>query len=108
MLSILGRPGRLCDGWSRREFLQIGSLDLFGLGLPQFLKRQALSRNLAAGEPGRDRPGTHGFGRARSVILLYLQGAPSHIDLWDPKPDAPSSIRGEFAPIATNAAGVFL
>ena len=54
---------------------------------------------------GRD---LQGHGRARSVILLYLQGAPSHIDLWDPKPDAPSSIRGEFQPIATSAPGLFL
>ncbi len=42
------------------------------------------------------------------MILLYLQGAPSHIDLWDPKPDAPSSIRGEFRAIATSAPGIFL
>src|SRR5262249_59740986 len=52
--------------------------------------------------------GGHGFGRGRSVILLYLQGAPSHIALWDPKPDAPPSIRGEFRPIATSVPGVFL
>src|SRR5438552_10507568 len=108
MLSILGRTGRLCDGWSRRELLQIGTLGLFGLGLPQFLRRQALAQDAVAGQPGRDPRGTRGFGRARSLILLYLQGAPSHIDLWDPKPDAPSSIRGEFRPIATNAPGVFL
>ena len=108
MLSILDRPGRLCDGPSRRELLQIGTLGLFGLSLPQLLKRQALARNAAAGERGRDPRGARGFGRARSVILLYLQGAPSHIDLWDPKPDAPLSIRGEFRPIATSVPGVFL
>lgn len=102
MLSILGRPGRLCDGRSRRELLQIGTLGLFGLGLPQFLKGQAAARDEAAGVRGA------GFGRARSVILLYLQGAPSHIDLWDPKPDAPSSIRGEFRAIATSAPGISL
>jgi hypothetical protein len=85
MLSILGRPGRLCDGWSRRELLQIGTLGLFGFGLPQLLKCRALAQDGAAGVPDRDSRRAHGFGRARSVIVLYLQGAPSHIDLWDPK-----------------------
>jgi len=84
--------------------LQIGTLGLFGIGLPELLKREATARDqpisAAHGEPG--------LGRARSVILLYLQGAPSHIDLWDPKPDAPSSIRGEFRAIATSAPGIFL
>ena len=47
-----------------------------------------------------------GFGKAESVIFVYLQGAPSHIDLWDPKPKAPAEIRGEFAPIATAAGDV--
>ena len=108
VLSILTRPGRLCDGLSRRELIQIGTLGLFGLGLPQLLKGQALARDQAASEPGGDPRGGHGFGRARSVILLYLQGSPSHIDLWDPKPDAPSSIRGEFRPIATSVPGIFL
>jgi hypothetical protein len=84
----------------RRELLQVGALGLFGLGLPQALARQAGARDPA-------RPPT-GFGRARSVVVLYLQGAPSHIDLWDPKPDAPSTIRGEFRPIATAAPGLYL
>jgi hypothetical protein len=53
-------------------------------------------------------PRRNGFGRARSVILLYLQGSPSHIDLWDPKPDAPAEIRGEFKPIATRVPGMML
>src|SRR5262245_51440842 len=108
MLSILGRPGCLRDGCSRRELLQVGTLSLFGLGLPQFLKGEALARDGAAGQPSPGSRGVRGFGRADSVILLYLQGAPSHIDLWDPKPDAPSSIRGEFRPIATTGPGIFL
>jgi len=49
-----------------------------------------------------------GFGRAQSVIFIFLQGAPSHIDLWDPKPNAPEEIRGEFQPIATTAPGVYV
>ncbi|HKI38188.1 MAG TPA: DUF1501 domain-containing protein [Gemmataceae bacterium] len=98
MLSILGPQGRLCDGPSRRELLTVGSLSLIGLGLPEFLSRQAR----AAGKAD------DGFGRAQSVILLYLQGSPSHIDLWDPKPDAPVEIRGEFKPIATRVPGLLL
>jgi hypothetical protein len=108
VLSILGRRGRLCDGLSRRDLLQIGTLGLFGISLPRVLKQQALAQDAAIPVPGRERQSARGFGRARSVVLLYLQGAPSHIDLWDPKPDAPSSIRGEFRPIATSASGMFL
>jgi len=100
MLSILGPRGRLCDGPSRRELLTVGSLSLVGLGLPELLQRQAQGR--AASKPA------DGFGRARSVIFLYLQGSPSHIDLWDPKPAAPVEIRGEFKPIATRVPGLQL
>lgn len=45
-------------------------------------------------------------GKAKSVILIFNDGAPSHIDLWDPKPDAPSEVRGDFLPIRTNVAGI--
>ena len=99
MLSLLGRPGRLCDQLSRRELLTLGGLPLLGLALPELLGRRAR----ASIPRTRDR---RGFGRAKSVILVYLQGSPSHIDLWDPKPDAPAEIRGEFKPIATSAPGV--
>jgi hypothetical protein len=100
MLSILGQRGRLCDTLSRRELLGVGGLGLIGLNLPTFLAKQA-----AAGETA---PRPAGFGRARSVILLYLQGSPSHIDLWDPKPQAPAEIRGEFKTLATNVPGIML
>jgi Protein of unknown function (DUF1501) len=92
MLAIFGSP-------SRRELLTVGGLGLLGLGLGDFLRLRAT----AAPQPRRD-----GFGRAEAVILLYLQGAPSHIDLWDPKPDAPAEIRGEFKPIPTRTPGMFL
>jgi hypothetical protein len=72
------------------------------------LKTRAAAQDALTDSPGRRLRDARGFGRARSVILLYLQGAPSHIDLWDPKPDAPSSIRGEFRPIATGVPGIFL
>ena len=106
MISILGRPGRLCDSVSRRELLTVGGLSLLGLSLPQFLQTQAV----ASAKGRASAPGTasrsSGFGRAESVILVYLQGSPSHIDLWDPKPAAPAEIRGEFQPIATRAPGM--
>lgn len=99
MLSILDHRGQLCDSPSRREWLTVGSLSLIGLTLPQFLR----SRTLAA-----ETKSARGFGAADSVVLVYLQGSPSHIDLWDPKPDAPADIRGEFQPIATRTNGLFL
>jgi hypothetical protein len=100
MLSILGKPGRLCDGVCRRELLTVGGLGLLGVTLPDFLHSRAQSR---------ETPGSGGgFGRADAVILLYLQGSPSHLDLWDLKPDAPVEIRGEFKPIAGRVPGIHL
>jgi hypothetical protein len=95
MLVIDGQPGRLCDTPSRRELLTVGGLALFGLGMPRLFAAPAQDTLQKAG-------------KARGVILLYLQGSPSHIDLWDPKPDAPAEIRGEFKPIATTAPGMQL
>lgn len=100
MLTLLGSPGRLCDSWSRREILSVGSLSLLGLSLPDFLRRRVVAKNVASRGAG--------FGAAESVIFVYLQGAPSHIDLWDPKPLAPPEIRGEFTPIPTRVPGMFL
>jgi hypothetical protein len=105
MLTINGPAGRLCDSWSRRELLTVGSLSLLGVGLPDVLRREAIAD--AAGSGGGAKR-SDGFGRARSVILVYLQGSPSHIDLWDPKPEAPAEIRGEFRPIVTRAPGLLL
>jgi len=105
MLTIRGPVGRLCDTFSRRELLTVGSLSLLGLSLPDVLRRQAMAetdQKTAAVRPNS------GFGRAKSVILVYLQGSPSHIDLWDPKPDAPAEIRGEFRPIHTRAPGMMV
>ncbi len=105
MLSILGAPGRLCDSLSRRELLSVGSLSLLGLSLPDVMRREARAEAARLAGAGQ-RP--DGFGRAKSVILVYLQGSPSHIDLWDPKPEAPAEIRGEFRPISTRAPGMML
>lgn len=100
MISISGSQGRLCDTVTRRDLLAVGGLSLVGLSLSDFLRGRAL----AAAKSGT----TRGFGKAEAVVLVYLQGSPSHIDLWDPKPDAPAEIRGEFRPIATRTPGLFL
>src|SRR4051812_21994533 len=105
MLSIPGRSARLCDGPSRREFLRVGGAGLLGLTLPGVMQLQASGApDAPAGSAMRGLPG---FGRAKNVILLFLQGGPSHIDLWDPKPDAPENIRGLFKPIETRTPGLF-
>src|SRR6187455_1521059 len=102
MFTIRGPSGRLCDSPTRRELLTVGGLSLLGLSLPEALR---LRSQAAAAEATS---GGNGFGKAQSVILVYLQGSPSHIDLWDPKPNAPAEIRGEFRPIATRAPGMML
>ena len=83
-----------CSGISRRSFLQIGGLATFGLTLPQFL--QARENEAQGKKPDK----------AVSCILLWMQGGPSHIDTFDPKPDAPAEIRGEFATVPTTLPGV--
>src|SRR4051794_1192537 len=97
MLTVEGRPGQTCSGPTRRELLQVGSLGLLGLSLPDVL---ALQQAQAAAPVGG------GFGKAKSVIFLFLQGGPSHIDIWDPKPDAPDTIRGAFQAIDPKVPGV--
>jgi hypothetical protein len=103
MLSIPGQSGSTCDGFSRREFLRVGGAGIFGLSLGDILRLQAAEAT-AAVEGGNK----NGWGQAKSVIMLFLQGGPSHIDIWDPKPDAPSNIRGEFKPIKSNVSGIWL
>ncbi|HLH78797.1 MAG TPA: DUF1501 domain-containing protein [Chthonomonas sp.] len=102
MLSIPGNHSQDCDGITRRELLRIGGSSILGLYLPEFLALEAKASSIA--KP-TDKPG---FGKAKSVILIFLQGGPSHIDIWDPKPDAPDNIRGEFKPIRTNVPGIWL
>src|SRR5213596_3847217 len=102
MLTIPGRKGNLCEGPTRRELLRAGSVGLFGLNLANFLAMQKTARAASKLE------GARGFGAAKSVIVIFLQGGPSHIDIWDPKPDAPSNIRGEFKPIRTNVPGIWV
>ncbi|MEW6158288.1 MAG: DUF1501 domain-containing protein [Verrucomicrobiota bacterium] len=103
MLSIPGTPGRTCEGVSRREFMRIGGAGLLGVTLGDILRLQAL-----ASTPPGDNKMRAGWGQAKNVILLFLQGGPSHIDIWDPKPDAPMNIRGEFKAIKSNVPGIWL
>jgi hypothetical protein len=84
--------------------MRVGGAAMLGLSLPGFL---ALEEHAAA-NPNPQAKAKGGFGGANAVILLYLQGGPSHIDIWDPKPDAPANVRGEFKPIRTNVPGVWL
>lgn len=91
MIDVLGPPSRLCDGVQRRQFLKIGSLGYLGLTLPKLMRAEAAA-------PSARRP--------TSCILIWLQGGPSQIDTFDPKPDAPSEIRGPFRPIETNVKGI--
>src|SRR5205823_2192594 len=83
-------------GVSRRQLLQVGYSGLLGLGLPSLLAARDRSETAAQPKP---KP-------ARSVILIFLTGAPSHIDTFDLKPDAPAEVRGSFKPLATRAVGV--
>ncbi len=93
MIRMLGGPKRLCDGLTRRDLLAVGSLGLMGLG----------AGRAPAAAPTSGLPG---FGRAKACILLYLYGSPSQLETFDPKPDAPSGIRGEFGSIASSVPGV--
>lgn len=101
MFVIPGFAGKdTCDGVSRRDFMCVGGSTLLGLNLAGLL---GLSSSAKANPATSGGPG---FGKARSVILLYLQGGPSHTDLWDPKPDTPEKNRSIFKPISTRTNGL--
>jgi hypothetical protein len=98
MLRILGSAKKLCSGPSRREMLRAGGLGLLGLSLP------GLSR-LAPAHAAHPAHQPRGFGKAKNCILLYLYGAPSQLETFDPKPDAPVEIRGELKSIRSRLPG---
>jgi hypothetical protein len=79
---------------TRRGVLQAGAIGTFGLSLPRLLRADTLPTAAAR--------------RADACILIFLNGGPSHLDMWDMKPDAPAEIRGEFRPVATSLPGVRL
>ncbi len=93
MFDFLAEQGAsICGGshLKRREFLQLGALSAVGLSLPQLLAAE----ERVARKPGHEK---------RSAIMIFNLGAPSHVDLWDMKPDAPREIRGPFKPIKTKS-----
>jgi uncharacterized protein (DUF1501 family) len=92
MLDITTGVTSDCSGVSRRTFLRLGGLTAFGLSLPQYLQARSHHPEQKA--------------KAKRCILLWMQGGPSHIDTFDPKPDAPVEIRGEFGTVATTLPGV--
>src|SRR5438552_5628693 len=91
-----GRSARYCDGMTRRSFLQLGVAGMASLSLADVLRARAFSA--AAHAPGSD----------TSVILIWLDGGPSHMDLYDLKPQAPAEYRGFWKPIDTNVPGMGL
>ena len=92
MLTISGpKQTGFCDGMTRRDWLRVGALGVGALALPNLLRFEATQ----ASEPRRT------SARAQSVIMLFLSGGPSHLDMWDLKPEAPEEIRGTFKPAAT-------
>src|SRR6516225_997523 len=95
MVTIPGPHSRYCDRISRRTWLKIGGLALGGVALPEILRAQA-------NQPA------YGARLAKGVIMVLLPGGPTHLDTFDPKPNAPVEIRGEFRTIATNVPGINL
>lgn len=106
MLCIPGQSGKdLCDrhlGMSRRQLLQVGGSAFLGLNLAGLLQNgtRAWASSSAGGGPG--------FGRAKSILMIYLQGGPSHLDLWDPKDDVPDNVRSVFKRIPSKVPGMDL
>ncbi len=90
-------------GINRRELLQVGYSGLLGIGLSSLVAQRAQANPPS---PPTPLPGGGGRNRPKSVIIVFLTGAPSHLDMFDMKPDAPAEIRGEFRPTATRTLGL--
>lgn len=89
-----GNSRKYCDGLSRRSFVQLGVAGMASVGLADVLRAKEASA-------------AHGVSRKdTSVILLWLDGGPSHMDLYDMKPEAPAEYRGIWSPIPTNVPGI--
>ena len=91
MLSILDSSVNLCDGFSRREILRATGAGL--LGIPTLGSQVMATNALPTSQP-------------KSCIVLFLMGGPPQHSMWDPKPDAPQAVRGEFGPISTAVPGI--
>ncbi len=103
MFVIPGQAGKdLCDrhlGVTRRDLLRVGGSAMLGMTLGNLLQ-------LKAGASESPQGSGPGWNRAKSIILLYLQGGPSHLDLWDPKDDVPDNVRSVFKRIPTKVSGL--
>ena len=104
MITIPGQPGQdLCDeqggGITRRDLLRIGGSGLLGLSLGSIFQLQEVCAEAGAS-------GAPGWGKAKSIIMVYLQGGPSHLDLWDPKVDVPDNVRSTLSNISTKLPGI--
>lgn len=103
MIRVPGELGKdLCDsqlGLSRRDLLRLGGSSILGLSLGGMFQMQAEAKKAKNG-------GGPGWGKAKNIILCYLQGGPSHLDLWDPKENVPDNVRSAFKPIKTKIPGV--
>jgi hypothetical protein len=110
MLIIPGQPGKdLCDrnlGVTRRDLLRVGGSGLLGLSLGSMLRLQAASARAAEADTAGPKIGRPGWGKAKSIIMVYLQGGPSHLDLWDPKDNVPDNVRSVFKAIDTKTPGI--
>ncbi|MCH2210254.1 MAG: DUF1501 domain-containing protein [Fuerstiella sp.] len=94
MITLLGNPKRTCGGVTRRDVLTAGGLSLLGMTLPDLIRAEQSAPSLPQN------------GKAKSVILIYLFGGPPLHDTFDPKPDAPVEVRGEFGSTPTSVPGV--
>jgi hypothetical protein len=101
MLSLHAQGVRLCDGLTRREILRAGSLGMVGLSLPGLLQQRE-----ALGDEAGQAVAAGSTGKAKACIVLFLMGGPPQHSTWDPKPEAPLEIRGEFKPISTAVPGL--
>lgn len=109
MLSFKGFKAKdLCDphlAATRRSFLRVGGCGALGLSLPSMMQLQSASA--AESVTGSDlKGGGPGWGKAKSIIMVYLQGGPSHLDLWDPKENVPDNVKSIFNPISTKIPGI--
>ncbi len=98
MLSLQVPGPKLCDGFSRREWLRVGGLSALGLSLPSLEAARAMA----------SAPTSHsnGFGKAKACIFLFLLGGPPQHETWDPKPNATPDVRGDFKPISSATTGL--
>ncbi len=108
MLRIPGQLGKdNCDrgvGPTRRDILRVGGASLLGLSLADILQLKAARAN--TNTPEAFSGSGPGWNKAKSVIMVYLQGGPSHLDLWDPKENVPDNVKSVFKPIPTKLPGV--